>query len=221
MTVDSTNSASGIRSYDSLRPSAKPNSDTELGSQDFLLLLTTQLQNQDPLSPMKNEQFLAQLAQMSTVNGIESLNTTMKSVAAASSSALISEASSMLGQRALVQGEVAQAHQGQIDGRIYVAEKGANVKVTYSDASTGELLHSQVLTDQPAGAVDFSWDNAPGNGRKIKVSASVSGETGTEDAKMSVYARIEGVEVDPRTNGMTLQVQGYGKFKGSDITALR
>ena len=45
-----------------------------LGQDDFLTLLVTQLRNQDPLSPLDNEAFVAQLAQFSTVSGINASN---------------------------------------------------------------------------------------------------------------------------------------------------
>jgi len=52
-----------------------------LGQDDFLALLTTQLKNQDPLSPMDNEAFVAQLAQFSTVSGITEMNRSLSTLA--------------------------------------------------------------------------------------------------------------------------------------------
>lgn len=55
-------------------PPAAASGPRQLGQSDFLLLLTTQLKNQDPLSPMDNSQFVAQLAQFSTVSGVTEMN---------------------------------------------------------------------------------------------------------------------------------------------------
>lgn len=52
----------------------------ELGKNQFLQLLATQLQNQDPMQPVGQQEFLQQLAQFSTVEGIENLNSEFKSV---------------------------------------------------------------------------------------------------------------------------------------------
>ncbi|MCG7572170.1 hypothetical protein MHM39_01175 [Phaeobacter sp. CNT1-3] len=223
MTVNAAqnNTAAGLRTLSDMNQTARPNSDTELGSDDFLLLMTTQLQNQDPLSPMQNEQFLAQLAQMSSVSGIENLNTTMTSVANAMSNSMISEASSMLGQRALINGSTTRGVDGQLDGRVFVPDNGSEVSLTYTDASTGQVLHSEVLRDQYSGNVEFSWDDAPRDGREIRVSASISNQGGTQDASVQVYALIEGVEINPTDNSMILQIQDYGQYLGSEITALR
>ena len=53
-----------------------------LGQEDFLKLMTTQLQNQDPFAPMENGDFIAQMAQFSTVTGITSMDESLKNVAA-------------------------------------------------------------------------------------------------------------------------------------------
>lgn len=211
----------GIRTVEDMRTTNTANSDTEMGSEDFLILLTTQLQNQDPMSPMENGDFLAQMAQMSTVRGIDDLNTTLSGVATAMTNSMISEASSMLGQRALVAGSTARASDGNVAGRIAVPSDASEITLTYTDVATGDILHSQVMTDQYAGPVEFSWDGAPTDGREIRISASIRDADGTHDANTAVYARIEGVEIDPTSREMTLQIQDYGVFMGSEITALR
>lgn len=221
MTVGAIGGTNGLRSLSDMRTSATANTQTEMGANDFLTLLTAQLRNQDPMSPMENGEFLAQLAQMSTVRGIDDLNKTLGGVASALTNSMISEASSMLGQRALVSGSTARANDGQIAGRIYVENNNSEVTLTYSDAHSGEILHSQVMTDQYAGPVEFSWNGAPSDGREIRISASVRDANGTQDANTAVYALIEGVEVDPQSREMTLQIQDYGVFMGSEITALR
>jgi flagellar basal-body rod modification protein FlgD len=64
-------------------PATTTTGSSQLGQSDFLTLLTTQLKNQDPLSPLDNAAFVAQLAQFSTVSGITEMNASLKSMAAA------------------------------------------------------------------------------------------------------------------------------------------
>jgi flagellar basal-body rod modification protein FlgD len=52
-----------------------------LGQTDFLRLLTTQLQNQDPSDPVDNKEMLAQMAQFSSVQGITDMSSTLKEIA--------------------------------------------------------------------------------------------------------------------------------------------
>ncbi|CUH68532.1 Basal-body rod modification protein FlgD [Thalassovita gelatinovora] len=220
MTDTSISGYSGVRTLTDMNASsAATNSTDTMGSSDFLTLLTTQLQNQDPFQPMENGEFLSQLAQMSTVRGIDDLNATMGAMATSSQ---ISEASSMLGQRALVDGSVVRADEtGNVAGRAILEQDAESVVVTYTDADTGDILHSDTVTNQYSGNVDFSWDNAPTDGRRIRVNVSATTEDGTQDASTQVYALIESVELNASVGGMTLQIQDYGAYLGSEITALR
>ena len=52
-----------------------------LAQQDFMQLMLTQMQHQDPFQPMENGEFLAQLAQFSTVNGITEMQASLQSLA--------------------------------------------------------------------------------------------------------------------------------------------
>lgn len=79
MSIDFT--ALNLRSADSLKETASDGGVTSLGQEDFLQLLLTQLNNQDPLDPMDNEAFVAQLAQFSTVSGITEINNGVKTLA--------------------------------------------------------------------------------------------------------------------------------------------
>ncbi|MBR9649650.1 flagellar hook assembly protein FlgD [Thalassovita aquimarina] len=223
MSVGNIGGYSGLRSTSDMAATNATSSKTaDMGSGDFLTLLTTQLQNQDPFQPMENGEFLGQLAQMSTVRGIDDLNATLSTMATQMSGSLISQASGMLGQGALVTGSLARPdEQGTVAGRANLEEYADTMVIEYTDAETGDVLHSQSLTDQYAGPVEFSWDGAPTDGRQIRIKVTAANADGTLDASTQVYARIEGVEVDSVSGEMTLQIQDYGAFLGSEITALR
>src|SRR4051812_6621537 len=74
----------------------------ELGQGDFLRLMTEQLKNQDPLKPMESTQFLAQLAQFTSVQGIQNLNTSFGSLASSLTSNQALQGASLVGERVLV-----------------------------------------------------------------------------------------------------------------------
>ncbi|WP_412563309.1 flagellar hook assembly protein FlgD [Thalassobius sp. MITS945101] len=221
MSIEASSSVSGIRSVADMRANAEAGTRTEMDASDFLTLLTAQLQNQDPSSPMENGEFLAQLAQMSSVQGMERLNETLGGVASTMSNSMISEASSILGKSALVEGSVTRARGGEVHGRVHVPNDDSTVTLTYTDASTGEILHSQVHSNQLSGPMDFSWKEAPADDRKIRISATVNDLGGTIDASTAVYAQVEGVEFDPISRDMTLQLKDYGAYLATEITALR
>ena len=72
-----------------------------LGQEDFLKLMTTQLQNQDPFAPMENGDFIAQMAQFSTVTGITEMGNEMKAINDKLDSFRIATASQYLGHSVL------------------------------------------------------------------------------------------------------------------------
>jgi len=82
-------------------PPPEENSRTELGQQDFLELMITQFKNQDPFEPMDNGDFLGQLAQFSTVSGIESLNQGFAGLSESMQSDQILQAASLVGHTIL------------------------------------------------------------------------------------------------------------------------
>ena len=69
-----------------------------LGQEDFLTLLVTQLRNQDPLSPLDNEAFVAQLAQFATVSGITSVGRGIDALSARTDALARLQAASLIGR---------------------------------------------------------------------------------------------------------------------------
>jgi flagellar basal-body rod modification protein FlgD len=197
-----------------------------LGQQDFLRLLTTQLRNQDPLNPMGNKEFLGQMAQFSTVSGIDRMNATLAGLQGGLAEVRLASAASLLGRQALVEGDTARADAaGDIRGRAVLESPAAGVTVEFADAETGVLLHSERYGPQPAGRVDFAWDGVPealaDAGRAVKVTAMAETEGGAERVSTEVYARIAGVELDAAGGAPTVTVEDYGRRPANEIPALR
>ena len=92
----------GVRSPEGA-PNKRKNS---LGQEDFLKLMTTQLQNQDPFAPMENGEFIAQMAQFSTVTGITEMGQTLKGLSDKLNEFRIATASDLLGNSVLVPGNL-------------------------------------------------------------------------------------------------------------------
>ena len=123
-----------------------------LGQKDFLTLLTAQLKNQDPLKPLENTEFLGQMAQFSTVAGIDRLNETLGGQGAGLREARMAMATGMLGHSVLVQTPLARADaEGAVRGAVDLTEPAQALIVTYADAASGALLHSQTLGAQVPG----------------------------------------------------------------------
>jgi flagellar basal-body rod modification protein FlgD len=199
----------------------------ELGQDDFLKLMTAQLQNQDPFAPMENGDFIAQMAQFSTVSGIEEINQNFESLAAEMKQTRIATTANFLGQSVLVPGSMARPDDnGEIHGVFELPQAASASRVSFTDASTGELLHSEDLGPQGTGLAGFSWTEIPselrdGN-RKIKVEVSANTGKGMETMGPSIYARVLSTSsFGDQSDTATLDVEDYGTIDASTISRIR
>lgn len=108
-----------------------------LGQSDFLKLMTTQLQNQDPFAPMDNGDFIAQMAQFSTVTGIQEMNTSIGRLVEEFDQARIATASNLLGHSVLVPGDTGLPDEhGELHGVLDLPEGTISTELRYLDAET-------------------------------------------------------------------------------------
>ncbi|NEX45247.1 flagellar hook assembly protein FlgD [Pseudotabrizicola algicola] len=208
------------------RDTPTPTGNRPLGQQDFLTLLTAQMKNQDPLNPMDNAQFMGQMAQFSTVAGIERVNDTLMGFGSVMRDMRLSAASNMLGQSVLVPGTVAQPDKdGAIRGAVEVQAPVQSMVISYSDARSGTLLHTQTLGPQAAGRAAFEWTDLPPNLAatrspvRITIDAMQNGEQVPLDPQ--VYARVLSASAGTGGDDITLQVEGFGAINMLEIDAFR
>jgi flagellar basal-body rod modification protein FlgD len=198
----------------------------DLGQQDFLRLMTAQLQNQDPFAPMENGEFLAQMAQFSTVSGLENVNATLSSISGQIAGNRISTGASLLGQHVLVPGTMARPDDaGQIHGQVRLDQSTAGLTVRYLDAASGLELARQDLGAQAAGPVDFSWTDIPpavtAARSALRVTVTAEGPAGPATVAPWVYARVTGVEMPGDGTDINLRVEDYGIRNSLEVGALR
>ena len=133
----------------------KANSE-KLGQKDFLKLMTTQLQNQDPFAPMDNGDFIAQMAQFSTVTGIEEMNNSLGKLVEEFDQARIATASNLLGHSVLVPGNIGRVDEnGELHGVLDLPEATIRTELIYRDAATNAELFRDDLGPKAAGLVGF------------------------------------------------------------------
>jgi flagellar basal-body rod modification protein FlgD len=217
---------SGLSIAASNPTTAPPRSNAALGQQDFLTLLTTQLRNQDPLKPMENGEFLGQMAQFSTVSGIDRVNETLGSLGAGMRDMRIAMVSNLLGHSVLVPGTVTRPDSdGAIRGAIDLPEAVDAVQITWTDARSGAILHSSALGAQRPGLVGFEWTDVPPElvaGRTpVRVSVSAVRGTDTEPLDPMVYARVLSGRAGAATDDVTLQVEDFGALNALEIQGFR
>ncbi|MFP5392097.1 MAG: flagellar hook assembly protein FlgD [Gammaproteobacteria bacterium] len=124
----------------------------------FMTLLVTQLKNQDPLNPMDNAEITSQLAQLSTVTGVNKLNSTLETLKSSYQSSESLAAANMIGHGVLVEGNFATLSSSKAIMGVELASPADSVQVIVTDPRTGKDITSIDLGPQSAGSVPLSWD---------------------------------------------------------------
>ncbi|MDP3814398.1 flagellar hook assembly protein FlgD [Pseudomonas sp.] len=156
----------------------------ELGKNEFLNLLVAQLNNQNPLEPQGNGEFIAQLAQFSQVEGIEKLNTSMGSLLSGYQSSQALQASSMVGRKVIIPTDKAVVDTSEsFKASLLLPTSSSNVYVNVYDRA-GTAVSRINMGEQAAGNVSFIWDGKDASGNllppgtyKFEAQASYQGET--------------------------------------------
>ena len=198
-----------------------------LGQSDFLKLMTTQLQNQDPFAPMDNGDFIAQMAQFSTVTGIQEINNSIGRLVEEFDQARIATASNLLGHSVLVPGDTGKAdNEGELHGVLDLPEGTISTELRYLDADTGSEIHFEDLGPRPAGLVGFSWKTIPQEildaGKRIKIEATIDTGNGPEQLSPSIYSKVISASVGAgEEKQVLLNVEDYGELDVSSAVNFR
>ena len=185
--------------------------------------MLAQLKNQDPTSPVDSNTFLTQLAQLSEVQGITTLNTSFSALSSSLSSNQAMQASSLLGHQALVSSTTAQlGTNGTVTGAVNVPQITSAVVLSITDSS-GKVVQTLGLGAQSTGLANFSWDGKEANGAQAPagtytLSVQYAGQTSSSTAATTlVNGTVESVSMGAGSTGMTLNVAGVGSVPFSSL----
>ncbi|MFT4059767.1 MAG: flagellar hook assembly protein FlgD [Legionella sp.] len=186
-----------------------------LGQQDFLRLMVAQIQNQDPMQPQVNGEFLSQLAQFSTNDGVSKMQESMQQMANSLQSNQALQASALVGRKVLVSSESLKLEkEGDVKTAIDIP-KGASNIVAYVYADSGELVKTMHLGAPEPGFFQFAWDGAGQDGKRLgegKYKVAVHGTyMGQEVAfKTMTSSNVDSVSLEQNGEGLKLNVAGVG-----------
>jgi flagellar basal-body rod modification protein FlgD len=227
MTINTVgNGANDFQAALGIDPAAAKSTATDrqtLGQDAFLKLMLTQLKNQDPLKPLESSQFLAQLAQFSTVSGIQGLQSSFKDLSGSLVSNQALQASALLGRSVLVnRSDGVLSSGGQLVAAVDVPASTPAVVIDVKDKS-GQLVQQLGLGAQAKGLAYFAWDGSLADGTKAppgvySLSAQVQGGSGAGTAAaVLVNARVDSVTIGAGQSGLTLSLEGLGDVAFSDV----
>lgn len=218
-TVQNSTSTPTQALLDSMNGTKNKTSSVDEAQDRFMTLLITQMKNQDPLNPMDNAQVTSQMAQLSTVTGINKLNNTLDSLISSVQTGQSYQASSMIGHNVLVSGnDISTTGKGGYFG-VDLPSGADKLSITIKDAA-GTPIRTVALGAQNAGTLPLSWDGLADDGSVAKtgryqfeVNATTAGKS--IDATGLSYSQV--LSISNSTSGIKLNLSNLATVSTSDV----
>jgi flagellar basal-body rod modification protein FlgD len=216
---------SAVDPYASLASQTNTSSATKskdhLDQSSFLRLMIAQFRNQDPTKPQDPAQFMGQLAQFSTVSGIQDMQTSLATLSDSLRSSNVLSGAVLVGREILAPSESISRVAGETSsGVIEVPDGVTTIDVAIKDHA-GALVRRMTV---PANGslTSFSWDGATDRGEiapagtySIEATTRVGG--GNESLPVLFNTRVDSVTVDPKTSGLVLNTRGLGAVSITNV----
>ncbi len=217
MAIDTSSSVSGIMTTAQYKAqqAATPQK-TSMGQTEFLTLFTTQLKNQDPTDPVKNEAFVAQLAQFSQLEATTAMKDSMNSMVSSMSNDRMLGAASLMGKQVAVpDGPVMVTDTTVSQGTINLPTGADGIQLQVFNSS-GILVRSQIMSAQQPGDVTLSWDGMTDGGQPApngvyRYVATVNSQGVMSKPTVNTYATVTGVSSAGTADGEMMLEVGNGK----------
>ncbi|MCP4041067.1 MAG: flagellar hook assembly protein FlgD [Gammaproteobacteria bacterium] len=215
MTDSSNIGASILDAYGIDRKQADEKPRNKMGQDEFFKLMVTQLQNQDPLNPADSNEFFGQVAQFSTVSGIQDMQKSFETLAASLQSSQALQASTLVGREVLISGSNASLAAGSaFTGAVDLPQSTGELRLNFFDAA-GQVVRQVSLGAQQSGILPFSWDGLMDNGEyappgiyRVGANLTVDGNNFAADTLIS--SRVDSVTLGRGNTSMQLNLSDGG-----------
>lgn len=204
---------SGIRTTEDLQAQAAGQT-SELDRNAFLKLFTTQLQNQDPLDPVKNEAFIAQLAQFSTLEATTSMSDSLQEFVADQRGDGLMRGAALIGKSVFMQNGAFEQPGGEtVEGYLQLDSGADDVVLNVVDTRSGKLINQMSLGPQMAGEVPFAWNGGDFGGKAAEPGRYAFIAQAVRDGKSAsvdsfAATRVTGVSWDQNSGKAFLELAG-------------
>ena len=196
----------------------------DLGRNEFMELMLAQLNHQDPLEPQENGDFIAQLAQFSSLEEMQKLTGAVDDMMGNFRSTQALQASAMVGQSVLVEGNIANlGPEGEVKGSVDLPAGTSNLTVSVHNPS-GDLVRRMDLGQQSAGETAFTWDGEneagelmPPGDYRISAEGRFDGEN--EELTTQLNANVDSVSLED-DGSVTLNLAGRGSVPLDDVSQI-
>lgn len=215
MATDNVTSSSLLKNvtrFEDLKDKPQKSSE-EMGKQDFLTLFTAQLQNQNPLDPVKNEAFVAQLAQFSQLEALTNMQTSLEKFVTSMSGERMLNSAALIGKKVSVNDTPTQLNTGgDITGNIDLPTGASGVQISVFDAQ-GRLVQEMIAGPQMPGSMPIVWDGkdaankpAPPGLYRLSATAVVNGQTAK--VPVNTLSTVRAIATNPADGSVRVEVDG-------------
>ena len=192
---------------------------SDAGSQDrFLKLLVTQLKNQDPLSPMDNAQLTSQIAQINTVSGIATLNTSVQTLSTQFLQMQSLQGASLLGKDVIVAGNKLDIDAGVAQGGFELTAAADAVKVEIVSPA-GKVLDTMNLGAQRTGMHSFNWPSGSYDASS-NLTFRVTASSGANQLSTTALMRDKVTAVSTQGNNLMLELESGASVAYTSVKAI-
>ncbi len=205
---------SKVTSYEAAKSATSTSkSSNEMGKQDFLTLFTAQLKSQNPLDPVKNEAFVAQLAQFSQLEATTNMQNSMEKLVNALSGERMLNSASLIGLKVSVPDTLSRLTQGgSIEGNVDLPEGASGIKLNVYDQK-GSLVQELSAGPQSPGVTALTWDGKDALGNavpsglyRLKATAVVNGKN--TDVPVNTLATVRSVSSNAGDGSVSVELEG-------------
>lgn len=194
----------------------------KLGQEDFIKLMTAQMNHQDPMKPMENGDFLSEMAQFSTVSGLKEIKDAFNGLATSLKSSQALQASSMVGRTVLVPGSMSTFSEGTpMKAAVDLETNVSDLKISIMD-DKGALVKEIDLGNKAAGVIHFSWDGMLGQDKKamsgnysIRAIGMVDGKS--ESLSTLISDTVQSVSLGTGGQSVSLTLANAGSAGLADV----
>jgi flagellar basal-body rod modification protein FlgD len=219
--VTSSSLLQNVSRYEDVKDAAKKTKE-DMGKQEFLTLFTAQLQNQNPLEPVKNEAFVAQLAQFSQLEALTNMQGSLDKFVTSMSSERMLGSASLIGKKVAVTDTPTQLTKGgTIDGSIDLPMGASGIQVSVFD-SQGRLVQELIAGPQLPGTTPISWNGkdaaenpVPSGLYRLSAKAVVNGQT--TDVPVSTLSTVRAISSNPTDGSVSVEVDGGKTMLLTDV----
>ena len=216
MTTDTVSSSSLLKNvtrYEDVKDKGTSKTKEEMGKQDFLTLFTAQLQNQNPLEPVKNEAFVAQLAQFSQLEALTNMQTSLDSFVTSMSGERMLNSASLIGKKVAMNDTPTLLTSGNsLDATIDLPSGASGLQVNVQD-SQGRLVQELIAGPQLPGTMPFTWNGldaaenpVPTGLYRLSATAVVNGQTTA--VPVSTLSTVRAIATSPSDGSVSVEVDG-------------